>query len=159
MIHKLQLHIYYQDTDSMHIENDLIPLLADKFKERFGRELIGKNLGQFHNDFDELTNNPVSIESYFLGKKAYIDKLTNDNGEIAYHIRMKGVTGACIELEAKRQFNGDVMALYKYLADNNKMQFNLIDVAPKFKSNKNRTVCNLNDFKRTIKFIGDTNKV
>ena len=151
--------IYYQDTDSMHIENDLIPLLADKFRERFGRELIGKNLGQFHNDFDELDHNPVSIESYFLGKKAYIDKLTNDNNEIAYHIRMKGVTGSCIELEAERQFNGEVMSLYKHLADNKHLKFNLTDVAPKFKSNKNRTVCNITDFKRTIKFIGELNIV
>ena len=151
--------IYYQDTDSMHIENDLIPLLADKFRERFGRELIGKNLGQFHNDFDELDHNPVSIESYFLGKKAYIDKLTNDDNEIAYHIRMKGVTGSCIELEAERQFDGDVMMLYKYLADNKHLKFNLTDVAPKFKSNKNRTVCNITDFKRTIKFIGELNIV
>ena len=67
--------IYYQDTDSMHIENDLIPLLANKFKERFGRELIGKNLGQFHSDFEPIVkggDNPVSIESYFICKKAYI---------------------------------------------------------------------------------------
>lgn len=151
--------IYYQDTDSMHIENDKIPLLADKFKERFGRELIGKNLGQFHNDFDELEHNPVSIESYFLGKKAYIDKLTNDDGEIAYHIRMKGVTGSCIELEANRKFDGDVMMLYNHLANNNNLTFNLTDVKAKFKNNKNKTVSNLTEFKRTIKFIGETNDV
>ena len=154
--------IYYQDTDSMHIENDLIPLLANKFKERFGRELIGKNLGQFHSDFEPLYdggNNPVSIESYFLGKKAYIDKLQDDEGNNGFHIRMKGVTGSCIELEANKQFNGDIMKLYQHLAKNKSMKFNLTDVKAKFKNNKNRTVCNLNKFERTIKFIGETNEV
>ena len=143
--------IYYQDTDSMHIENDKIQLLAEKFKERFGRELIGKELGQFHNDFDELTNNPISIKSYFLGKKAYIDKLTNDNGEIAYHIRMKGVTNTCITLQAIKQFNNDPMELYKHLSEGKKINFNLTDVKAKFKNNKNRTISNITDFKLSVK--------
>lgn len=151
--------IYYQDTDSMHIENDKIQLLAEKFKERFGRELIGKELGQFHNDFDELTNNPISIKSYFLGKKAYIDKLTNDNGEIAYHIRMKGVTNTCITLQAIKQFNSDPMELYKHLSEGKKINFNLTDVKAKFKNNKNRTISNITDFKRNIKFPGPLNIV
>ena len=48
----LDIKIYYQDTDSMHIEKDKLNLLADEFKKRYNHELIGKNLGQFHNDFD-----------------------------------------------------------------------------------------------------------
>lgn len=47
------INIYYQDTDSMHIENDKIDLLAEEFKKKYGRDLIGKKLGQFHNDFAE----------------------------------------------------------------------------------------------------------
>lgn len=46
------INIYYQDTDSMHIEADKVELLANAFKKVYGRELIGKNLGQFHSDFD-----------------------------------------------------------------------------------------------------------
>ena len=156
------IFITYTDTDSMHIENDKISLLAQKFKEKFGRELIGKNLGQFHSDFEPLVKggeNPVSIESYFLGKKAYIDKLTDNAGRIGYHIRMKGVTGACIELEADRKFDGNIMNLYKHLADNHNLTFNLTDVKAKFKNNKNKTVSNLTEFKRTIKFLGDVNEV
>ena len=49
----LDIKIYYQDTYSMHIVKDKLNLLADEFKKRYNRELIGKNLGQFHNDFDE----------------------------------------------------------------------------------------------------------
>ena len=157
----LNIEIFYQDTDSMHIVNDKIPMLAEEFKRRYGRELIGKNLGQFHSDFEPIVrggNNPVSIESYFLGKKAYIDRLQDDAGNLGYHIRMKGVTGACIELEAERQFNGDVLKLYEELAKNKIITFDLTDVAPKFKNNKNRTVCNLHNFKRKIKFVGETNE-
>ena len=45
------LKIHYQDTDSMHIRHTDIGILADKFKQEYGRELIGKGMGQFHTDF------------------------------------------------------------------------------------------------------------
>ena len=48
----LNINIYYQDTDSIHIEKARLQDLANEFKLRFNRELIGKNLGQFHNDFE-----------------------------------------------------------------------------------------------------------
>ena len=147
----LNIPIYYQDTDSMHIDNNRINELAEKYKEIYGRELIGKNLGQFHCDFDELPNNPRSIESIFLGKKVYIDKLTNDNGDIAYHYRMKGVDLKCVELVAKEQFNGDIMALYKYLSDHS-LTFDLTKTKPRFKMDKNFTVSTINKFSRTLSF-------
>ena len=53
-----KVNIYYQDTDSIHIEYSKIPLLAKKFKEKFNRDLIGKQLGQFHSDFE-----PCKLES------------------------------------------------------------------------------------------------
>ena len=154
--------IYYQDTDSMHIENDLIPLLEIKYRERFNRELIGKNLGQFHSDFEPLIdggNNPVSVRFIGVGKKCYIDELHDDQGNIGYHIRMKGITGSCIELDADRKFKGDKIALYRHLFDGKSLTFNLNDVKAKFKNNKNRTISNLNNFKRTVKFIGECNEV
>jgi hypothetical protein len=51
----LGIRIFYQDTDSMHIDMNRLNDLAIEYKSRFGRELIGKNLGQFHNDFDEVS--------------------------------------------------------------------------------------------------------
>lgn len=57
-LRKDKVNIYYQDTDSIHIEYSKIPLLAEKFKEKFNRELIGKQLGQFHSDFE-----PCKLES------------------------------------------------------------------------------------------------
>ena len=145
------INIFYQDTDSMHIQNDKISTLAAAFKNEYGRELIGKELGQFHNDFDEI-DNAVSTESYFLGKKAYIDKLNNDKNEEAYHYRMKGVDLKCIQLKAKKQFNGDIMNLYKHLYEGHGLKFDLTETKARFKMNKNRTVSNITDFTRRVKF-------
>ena len=51
----LGINIYYQDTDSMHIEHDKIQMLASEYKQIYHRELIGEDIiGCFHNDFDEL---------------------------------------------------------------------------------------------------------
>ena len=49
--------IHYTDTDSMHIDHEYVEggndsILGKAFRERYGRNLIGKQLGQFHTDFD-----------------------------------------------------------------------------------------------------------
>ena len=47
----LGIDMYYTDTDSIHIDNSKIDYLATEFKKKYGRDLIGKNLGHFHSDF------------------------------------------------------------------------------------------------------------
>ena len=49
----LGINVYYQDTDSIHIENDKIELLEREFKKKYGRNLRGGELDQFHPDFDK----------------------------------------------------------------------------------------------------------
>ncbi|OQS01892.1 hypothetical protein THRCLA_21575 [Thraustotheca clavata] len=44
--------IWYHDTDSMHIDRDKLDLLAEEFRVKYRRELVGSGLGQFHSDFD-----------------------------------------------------------------------------------------------------------
>ena len=65
-------HVYYQDTDSIHIECNDLPKLEHEFQIKYHRELRGKNLGQFHNDFPTINGHeeiPKSIQSYFIMKK------------------------------------------------------------------------------------------
>lgn len=97
----LGINIYYQDTDSMHIELDKIDLLSNEYRKLYNRELIGKQLGQFHSDFSGKSEKEIyACESFFLGKKSYIDKLVlvQDNKEIYdYHTRMKGLSSKSIE--------------------------------------------------------------
>jgi hypothetical protein len=102
-----EIKIYYQDTDSMHIEEQDIEPLSDAFTKKYNRELIGKNMGQFHSDFSlDGASDVYATKSIFLGKKSYIDELkgVSKTGEIitGYHIRMKGIPNACIEYTAEK---------------------------------------------------------
>ncbi|EAX68437.1 hypothetical protein TVAG_536290 [Trichomonas vaginalis G3] len=110
----LGMDIFYSDTDSMHLYNEDIPRLAEEFEKRYGRVLIGKNLGQFHSDFAEITKDKQSLayKSIFCGKKTYIDLLTNDLNEVAFHCRMKGVKQDVIALTANEIFPDSVQCFY-----------------------------------------------
>ena len=48
----LNINMYITDTDSIHIDNKDIRKLQKEYKKINDRELIGKNMGQFHTDFD-----------------------------------------------------------------------------------------------------------
>ena len=65
----LGLSIWYQDTDSMHINYEEVAALAIAFKEKCNRELIGEDMSQFHIDFDlaGACGEIYSTESYFQG--------------------------------------------------------------------------------------------
>ena len=147
-------HIYYQDTDSMHIEVDDLPKLVKAFREKYNRELIGSNLGQFHSDFPTINNHdemPVSIESYFLMKKMYIDKLQDSTGQIDYMIRGKGLTQASIKYAADRWYHANYMELYRSIYDGKCQTFDLTKGQPCFAMNKNMTISTVKSFTRTIK--------
>jgi hypothetical protein len=166
--------IYYTDTDSMHIEDRFVcgendSLLGQAYKEKYGRELIGKQLGQFHTDFDfggsysivdkvlvpckdESKGDIVATESIFLGKKAYIDRIKDEKGAEAFHIRLKGICPKAILHKATREYEGDPMRLFKDLFDKKKKEFDLnAGGAVCFKVMKNHTVTSVN-LKRAVQF-------
>lgn len=145
----LGIQIYYQDTDSMHIQKNKINDLANEYFKRFNRELIGKNLGQFHNDFDEVADG-YAYKSIFVGKKMYVDLLKNDKGETGIHYRMKGVNLDCVKLYAE-EHNCEIFDVYNKLFNGETLTFDLLKAKPCFKMNDNQTVTNQLDFKRSIK--------
>lgn len=162
-------NIYYQDTDSMHIESDNVKLLSELFKKKYNRELIGDNMGQFHVDFslknDEEVEckNVVSTESIFLGKKCYADKLrgeikNEENGETeyvyGYHVRMKGVSNASIQHKADTEYEGDLMKIYEDLYNGKTLTFDLLAGGDKvcFQYNKDMTISTASEFTRKISF-------
>lgn len=69
----------------MHIDDDKVVALCELYKKKYKRDLEGKGMGQFHNDFEG--GEAKSLMFIGCGKKCYLDVL--DNGK--YHIRMKGV--------------------------------------------------------------------
>ena len=153
----LGMRIYYQDTDSMHIEKHNIECLATQFKMKYGRDLIGSDLGQFHSDFElePDSTNVRSVEAYFIGKKCYADKLLDDQGRTGYHIRLKGVPGPSIVDYANKHYGGDVMEVYRQLAIGNTLKFDLLagPDAVKFDYTKNMTIHNKERFERNVGFI------
>lgn len=119
--------IYYTDTDSMHIDFNAVCRLGDAFRLKYGRELIGKGLGQFHTDFDfdGAQGEIWAEESIFLGKKTYIDRLRDEAGNAAYHIRMKGIPEKCIHAKVMESYEGDAMGLFDELLRGATIEFDL----------------------------------
>ena len=154
-----KIDIYYQDTDSMHIQEKDIPKLEELFMEKYNRELIGKGMGQFHSDFDSdiIKKNIKATESIFLGKKCYIDKLEGEDEEgnnvIDYHIRMKGVSNKAILHKAKKEVR-TFLDIYKSLYKHNKEMFDLCCGGKKinFKFNGDYTISTVKAFERTLHF-------
>jgi len=152
------IKIYYTDTDSIHIDEDGVEPLAKLFKEKYGRELIGKSLGQFHCDFEFKGMTDVrSVGFISLGKKSYIDRLEgmDENGEkqYSYHIRLKGISSDAIDDVCKTQ-NITEWELYEKLYNGEEVTFDLaVNNKCRFEKSKDQeygTYCK--EFKRTIKF-------
>jgi hypothetical protein len=158
----LNLKIYYQDTDSMHLLDENIPILSNAFKEKYERELIGKNLGQFHSDFkmscENKTGEIYATKSIFLGKKSYMNvleaveegtgKIINDD-----HIRMKGIPMTTVKFTAKMH-KCSVAELYERLYKGDEIDFDLTESSTRvnFKTSKTFSVSTLEHFTRTLKF-------
>lgn len=148
------LNMYYQDTDSIHIDSISVPVLAEKYRQLYGRELIGKEMGQFHTDFksDTLKGELVSEASIYLSKKCYIDRLTNGTG-IDYHVRMKGIPTQSIEYYAK-EHHMTVFEVYEALFNGEEISFDLCcggdKFVPDFKADM--TIVALQSFVRKICF-------
>ena len=160
--------IYYQDTDSMHIDQDDVSKLSAAYKEIYGKELIGKKMGQFHCDFDdglkgaeligETDLNPDysvwSVRTIVLGKKCYIDELRQvDKGKIykKYHIRMKGISTDCIYHKAEEEGINPVK-IYENLLAGKTYEFDLTKAGPKFEFHTNYEISSRESFIRKIKF-------
>lgn len=155
------IDIYYQDTDSIHLKDVDISKLEEKFKQTYNRDLIGKNLGQFHSDF-KLKGVPDGVDVYSkkliaLGKKCYIDVLEakDKNNKIynGFHIRLKGVSGEAITYEANKRGITE-LDIYERLYKGEDIEFDLTCGGDKacFKFEKNYDIHTQLLFKRKIKF-------
>lgn len=135
--------IWYNDTDSMHIESEYIDKIAKVFKNKYKKELIGKHMGQFHCDFP---NDLHAIESVFISPKVYCDKLSDNT----FHVRCKGISSKSLYYEAKQNYGGDLIKMYN---SNQKITFDLLcDGQIKFDYVKGGGVRTNKHFKREIAF-------
>lgn len=150
---ELDIPVYYTDTDSIHILKDQVPRLAEAYRGRYGKELIGKDLGQFHTDFP-CTSRGMMWSRHFIGvgKKAYLDVLT-DGVEERYHIRLKGIPERSL-LAYCENHNITPETLYERFLANPEFTatFNLADAGPCFDRKSNLTIFSLSYFPRTVGF-------
>jgi len=153
------LKIYYQDTDSIHINDKDIEILQNSYNKKYGRELIGKNMGQFHSDFElDGCKNIYSEKAIFLGKKCYLDCLVGEDiktGEIikGHHIRMKGISKVAIEY-CGEQNDITIDNIYENLFKGDIIEFDLLagGKSCKFQYGKDMSVSSVSDFSRKVKF-------
>ena len=159
------LKISYQDTDSLHIDYDDVTILKKEFTDKYGRELDGKKLGQFHIDFDlhdkdgNECNNVYAEKSIFLGKKCYLDCLVGDiDGVISrgFHIRMKGVPSSTVKYTAEQMGIG-LYELYEKLYDGHKIRFDLLENGGRcnFKFHNDGCISSMDSFHRDLCFVDD----
>lgn len=157
--------VYYTDTDSMHIEFDKVKVLEEEFKKKYNRKITGKDLGQFHVDF-ELEGAAKGAEikskkSIFLGKKSYTDYLESideDGNKIyGFHNRMKGCPKQTLSYEIKNNNFKDAFEFYKHLLEENKLNADLTcgGTKSKMKWCKNMKIEYIDNFSRTLYFPGD----
>ena len=160
------ISIFYQDTDSMHIPHTDIASLSGLFQSKYHRQLIGKDMSQFHTDFSLNDENGIpckditAVACVFNGKKCYIDKLKgydrNGNEVFGYHIRMKGVPTDVVKRKAEIE-NITPFELYEKLYKGEIIDFNLLDNGTKagkssFMFMKDYTIETRRQFTRKIKF-------
>ncbi len=148
------IDIYYTDTDSIHVKEIDVPRIAEVFKKKYGRELIGKKMTQFHCDFDSFNGAVGGVHSrklIALGKKSYLDILVDEKGNEGLHIRLKGVPKQCILNKAKRM-GITVEELYERMYQGEEIIFNLLDGANCFRKSSSYQQINLPVFERRIKF-------
>lgn len=170
----IDIPIYYQDTDSMHLPEDKVPGLEKTFKEKYGRDLHGEELGQFHTDFDFMDTkgeklkeykNIRSLELIALGKKAYLDVLEATKDGVtkqSLHIRQKGVPTECVEYTAhggelswdNPERISSVKDLYLRMLGGKAVDFDLTQngTRTKFDTRRDFTVYSRPDFTRKVSF-------
>lgn len=150
---QIGIDIYYQDTDSMHIEEADVPKLEAAYKKKYNVDLIGSQLGQFHCDFDPIKDGiPVHSKKLIaLGKKSYLDVLEDKEGNQAYHIRMKGIPQPVLYRECQKR-ECSMEDLYMELYYGNEIRFNLLEGANCFRKNKSYEMFTPDVFFRTVKF-------
>lgn len=155
---QLEIKMYYQDTDSIHMDKKELTKLITEFAKKTGKVLVGKNLGQFSSDFDksvkDIANNfePYAVEAIYLGKKSYIEKILHSESEYDYHLRLKGIPEKAITQLIKDKFNKKPMDLFEDFYKGNDNEFDLMESCGFIKALDLSRNSEYIDFKRKLVF-------
>lgn len=151
------LHIFYQDTDSLHIAKNELHLLEERFRIKYGRELCGTEMGQFHVDYPPVDGKEVlhGRRSLFLSKKVYCTELENKEGATGWYYRMKGVSPNAIEGEAAKK-GTDIWGIYTTLyRPGGSWRFDMAKYGPSFKFVQDGPMITNEEFPRELSIDGE----
>ena len=104
----LNINIYYQDTDSIHLNYGDVGKIVERYKDTYDVNLVGKDLVNLHVDVDlyGATSEICAIECLFLGENTYIYILEPIGEDVktinSSHIRMKGIPTSCTQYYAEQ---------------------------------------------------------
>lgn len=153
--------IYYTDTDSLHCNTDDLKTIENEYFNKYGKVLMGRQMGQFHTDFklEGSVGEIYATQSIYLGKKSYMNILEsiNEKGDtiIGVKFRMKGIPELSLQHHANIHYNGDLFKLYEELTKGKSMKIILnpknVKVMFEYKDNAINTRAD-GSFTRTIKF-------
>ena len=71
----IDVKIHYRDTDSIHLNYEDVDKVVKRYKDNYGLELVGDELGKFHVYFPDIEKGCGEVygtESLFLGKKTIL---------------------------------------------------------------------------------------
>lgn len=130
--------IYYTDTDSVYIEEAALPALEKTWKELYGYDFQGNDMGQFHSDITAPAGaSDVYISDFTcIGPKMKSSTIQYDlDGEhkTGINYTCKGITKGCFVQEAKER-ETDIHAIYDLIYDGNTVTFDLAKVGCSFES-------------------------
>ena len=145
----------------MHISDNGRIVLEKMYKEKYGRELLGDDLGQFSSDFEVKDSNLnknipiISTKLIVCGKKSYLDRLqyeTKDGKKkIDYHFRLKGIPQRCVREKCAKD-NISLEQMYMNLYNGHEVSFDLTSCC-KFEAIINLDITTRSkDFIRKVKF-------
>jgi len=149
--------IYYTDTDSVHIPAKNLSRLAALYKQKYGKDLIGKDLGQFHSDFSagehgippSKNTEIFAIKSIFIGKKIYLDKLL-------YRDRRDNKLKICLHRRAKGSDSDQVTeAMFEAMLDGKEFKIDVAKNKPKFIRDRMGDISSRREFIRKIRKVPD----
>lgn len=153
---------FYQDTDSIHISRRHVPELIELFRSKYGRELIGTEMGQFQLDVTIPNTDESTIRSrraIYLGKKSYCHRYegvdSEDPTRCREHLmfRMKGIPQESVLAKANESYGGSIIELYQALARGEKLTFDLLVGRASIATNRQTfTAHTVPNFHRAVKF-------
>ena len=131
--------VFYNDTDSCHMLDEDVEKLSNLYREKFGKELVGNDLGQFHGDFksSKISNDGLhSVKFIGLGKKCYLHVIENTEGQQDYYARFKGANLFNLEAYCNKN-NMNLEQLYESFHKGEEHDINIADGKIRFKFDEN----------------------